>query len=362
MLVLLILLGSAEGDLRALGISIVAAVVPAIVYCWIILSLDRYEKEPLHVVAFAFGWGAVGAILFALVASLVFQQFVFVTAGADAASALSIVVGAPVIEEACKGLAILLLMWFYRHELDGVLDGLVYGALVGLGFAMTENILYFITAYRDEGWSGLGELFVIRAVVNGFGHAMYTGVIGAAIGWSRSRYSRGSARVLVPIAGYLIGVLLHMFWNAGILLIAAWQGDNASWFSVLIIEVPLFVIPPLVILYLIARRGYQHEREVLATQLVGEVELGVLSKPEYDELIDHRKRKQTMAGARRNGWVAWRTQRQFYAAAGDIAFRKHHVIEGQRFDDEDRIAIQESRAVLSRARVALGEGGRRPLA
>ena len=216
---LLILVATANGDFGTLAVATVLAVVPTLAYLWYVLSLDRYEKEPLRAVAFAFGWGAVGAVIFSVFAELFFAGFAILAAGEDDADTLTLVVGAPVIEEAFKGLALLLLLWFYRQEFDNVLDGVVYGAVVGLGFAMTENIGYFIIAYEEDGASGLGELFV-RAVINGFGHAMYTGIVGAAIGWSRSRYARGAARIAVPVLGYLIAVLLHMLWNGGVLFIA----------------------------------------------------------------------------------------------------------------------------------------------
>ena len=53
---------------------------------------------------------------------------------------------APVVEESVRGLAILLILWFQRRELDGVVDGLVYAGLAGAGFA-TENILYLGRAW-----------------------------------------------------------------------------------------------------------------------------------------------------------------------------------------------------------------------
>ena len=218
--------------------------MPTLAYLWYVLSLDRYEKEPLRAVAFAFGWGAVGAVIFSVFAELFFAGFAILAAGEDDADTLTLVVGAPVIEEAFKGLALLLLLWFYRQEFDNVLDGVVYGAVVGLGFAMTENIGYFIIAYEEDGASGLGELFLVRAVINGFGHAMYTGIVGAAIGWSRSRYARGAARIAVPVLGYLIAVLLHMLWNGGVLFIADLQERKQTIWSVMLVEVPLFVIPP----------------------------------------------------------------------------------------------------------------------
>ena len=78
-----------------------------------------------------------------------------------------------------------------RDEFDSVLDGLVYGALVGVGFAMTENILYFGEAYLTGDLGNFGTLVLARAVLGGLGHPAYTAVTGAAFGWSRGRYGRG---------------------------------------------------------------------------------------------------------------------------------------------------------------------------
>ena len=49
---------------------------------------------------------------------------------------------APLVEESLKGLAVLLIMWLLRAEFDDVRDGIVYGALVGLGFSISEYGLY----------------------------------------------------------------------------------------------------------------------------------------------------------------------------------------------------------------------------
>jgi protease PrsW len=358
LLVVSIIAGAAAGDTRALVLATVAAVVPAMIYLWFVLSLDRYEKEPLRVVGFAFGWGAVAAVLFSLIAEVLFAGLIVVAAGEDAASVGSLVIGAPVIEEACKGLALLLLLWFYRHEIDSVLDGLIYGAVIGLGFAMTENIVYFISAYQEEGLSGLGELFIVRAVINGFGHAMYTGVLGAAIGWSRVRYSRGASRIFVPIAGYVAAVLLHALWNGGVLVIAALQGDDATLWSVMLVEVPLFVLPPLFILYRIARRGAESERLVLREHLADEVTYGVLTPDELAEVVDHDRRKEAMRRARGTGFAAWQAQRRFYAAAADLAFRKHHLASGQALHPDDRLHILNDRYQIARLRHVLGRNER----
>ncbi|MGD9713378.1 MAG: PrsW family intramembrane metalloprotease, partial [Thermomicrobiales bacterium] len=332
----------------------VAAIVPAIAYVAVILSLDRYEHEPLRAVAYAFSWGAVGAVIFSVIAEAFFAGFATVAAGEEAAGALTLIVAAPVIEEAFKGIVLLLLLRYYRHELDSVLDGLVYGAIIGIGFAMTENIGYFLQAYQDDGASGLGELFFFRVVVNGFGHAMYTGVIGAAIGWSRSRYRKGNARYVVPVLGYCCGVILHMLWNGGVVGIAALQGDDASLWTVMLVEAPLFVLPPLVILYLVARRGGQHELTVMQDQLREEVARGIFTHEEYEEITSAARRRSAMRHARKHrGWRGWQQQRAFYEAAGDLAFRKYHLQTDTQDAAADLATINLIRRSIPQLRAAM---------
>ena len=68
--------------------------------------------------------------------------------------AQSLAIVAPVTEELSKGLFLLLLLWWRRAELDGILDGIVYAGMVGIGFAFIENILYLAAAYN--GTDGMG--------------------------------------------------------------------------------------------------------------------------------------------------------------------------------------------------------------
>ncbi len=110
---------------------------------------------------------------------------------------------APVTEEAAKGLFILLLLIYRRHELDGILDGLVYAGMVGIGFAFTENILYLTSAYMGEdghagGLGGAVGLFIVRCIFGPFAHPFFTAFIGIGIGIAVGARSRG-VRVAGPV-------------------------------------------------------------------------------------------------------------------------------------------------------------------
>ena len=66
---------------------------------------------------------------------------------------------APVVEETGKGLFLVIVVVFRRAQIHGLLDGLIYGALVGVGFAFVEDILYYLSSL-DSG--ALGVTFFLR--------------------------------------------------------------------------------------------------------------------------------------------------------------------------------------------------------
>jgi RsiW-degrading membrane proteinase PrsW (M82 family) len=329
LIVILIVLASVW-DPVALPLSVIAAVTPAIIYSKLVLRLDRYEREPKRVAIGAFAWGAVGAIFFSIIIELISGGILIATVGKDAGTILTLGVGAPIIEETCKALALVGLLIFFRDEFDNVLDGLVYGALIGLGFAMTENMLYFGSAYLEDGLSAFGALFIVRAVIDGFGHALYTGTTGAAIGWSRSRHGQGTMRFVVPFIGLFLAIFQHFLWNTGLIVIASMQGEDVSVLKVALIEAPLFLLPALVILLVIARVSSSRELEIMKTYLSPEVVNGVLTPDEYATLIDNKRRSEALAAAEHRSRYLRDLQQRFFQAAAELAFRKYHLSRGER--------------------------------
>jgi RsiW-degrading membrane proteinase PrsW (M82 family) len=231
----LVLLGAGAPGAIAIGVILAALPVGPVIaaYMW----LDRYEPEPLGLLGFALGWGALVATAAALLLQAA-DRFAFGTS--LTASALVV---APMTEEAAKGLFVVLLLFSRRHEIDGVLDGLVYAGMVGVGFAFTENILYLASAYMGgdhAGPGGIGAatgLFVIRGIFSPFAHPLFTSAIGVVVGVAvvtRSRVWRFAA----PLLGYLVAVLLHALWNASTLF----EGGRLFVLTYLFAMVPAFLL------------------------------------------------------------------------------------------------------------------------
>ncbi|MFI7699153.1 PrsW family intramembrane metalloprotease [Nonomuraea sp. NPDC049480] len=193
------------------GLSALLAVAPLPVLLAAVLSLDRLEPEPKLHLAFAFAWGAGVAIVLGVAFSVLGQQL-FLRAGYGSAVVEDIgaVVLAPVIEEALKGSALLLLLR-RRHEIDGLTDGIVYASMAGLGFAAVENVGYYLIAYGEDGAGGAIQLFVIRGLIDPLGHPIYTSMIGIGVAYALTR--RTAARFAAIPIGYLGAVLLHGLWN-----------------------------------------------------------------------------------------------------------------------------------------------------
>jgi RsiW-degrading membrane proteinase PrsW (M82 family) len=325
-----LLVVAAVPDRVGLLLSVTAASIPALIYATIVLHLDRYEVEPLRALVACFIWGAVGAILFSLVTGLLFQFAVEEALGAQTAEAASVVIGAPLVEESFKGIAVLAVLIFARDEIDSTLDGLVYGALVGVGFAMTENILYLGQAYLEGGLREFGTLVLAREVLGGFGHPAYTAVTGAAIGWSRGRYGRGIARVVVPILGWALAVALHIAWNGGLVLTTTLMDEDAGLLQPVAVQTAIVIVPAVLVLYVVARLSARHELGILREELRAEVERGTITQDEYTAIVDAEDRQRALASVQARGGRALRRRQQaFFSTAADLALRNHHRHQGE---------------------------------
>lgn len=314
------------------------AFVPTFLYAMFVWWLDRHEKEPVALLLVAFVWGAVPAIIIALVleavAGIPLQQMI------PAAQTRAITEGsivAPIVEEAVKAIILVVLFLAYKREFDNVLDGVVYGAMVGLGFAFVENILYFSTAAYNgnigQGQPDLGRMFglwFLRAGLFGFNHATFTAFTGAALGLARSlqvRWQKG----LVPSLGLGAAMMLHGAHNALASSVAALSGNGSN--DSLVLGACLGILlndwgAVLLILAIAIISGFR-EADIIRQMLWEEVGLGRLTPDEYVTLISGGRRWSVRwAVLFSSGFRRWRQLGNFFDLATELAFRKHHLLEG----------------------------------
>jgi protease PrsW len=304
--------------LGAALVGVTVAFMPAPLYLAVWLWLDRHDPEPAWILAGALAWGAGAATFVSGIFNDLFEATVAAaTQHAGLASFLSASLSAPVVEEATKGLAVLLVFLFLRREFDGVLDGVAYAGVVALGFATVENVLYYGRAVASGGVGGLVVVFVLRGVLGPFTHAVYTSMTGIGLGIARETH-KPALRALAPVAGFGLAAFLHFLWNA----LAALAGP-AFFLIYVVFWAPLFVAFFVVV-------GWMGHREshLIRRMLDGEVESGLITREQADLVA---------SWPRRLGWIVsalgdstrLSARRRFLAAATRLALCNWHVARAQ---------------------------------
>lgn len=261
--------------LLGLVLSGAASAVPALLYASLLWWADRYEREPLALVAAVFLWGAGPAAVLAFLGEVLLDLPLASLSLGLAGEIASASGAAPLVEETVKALALVALLLFSHREFDDVLDGIVYGGLVGFGFAMTENFLYFLGAFLSGGVGQWALLIVVRGAVFGLNHTFYTAFTGAGLGLARQWGLRGRGLAAASV-GYTLALLFHAVHNLGSTLVGT--APLALFLSLASDAGGVLVV--LVILALALRR----ERQWIAEELRAEIG-EVLTQEEYACLL-----------------------------------------------------------------------------
>jgi RsiW-degrading membrane proteinase PrsW (M82 family) len=270
--------------------------------------IDRYDREPLHLVAAVFLWGAAGAPTLAVLALTGLERLGW---GAVLQGLVSTAVAGPLIEELCKGLGVVLVVLLAR-SLDNPTDGLVYGTAAGLGFAVTENALYGMGAGAggEATVGGLLLLAVGRTLFSAGVHAVSSATFGGFLGhavlagrlWIRASWAT---------LGLVAATAMHGAWNGALVLAGAFTADGAlrSW---------LVIVPAVYAVFLVVFALVLHsEHSILKRQLAQEVDLG-LAPPWVVDIMPYYRRRV------RGDWWPVRRERAIIARLlTRVAFRKH---------------------------------------
>jgi RsiW-degrading membrane proteinase PrsW (M82 family) len=303
-------------------LSSVAMSVVVLAYLW----LDRWEPEPPRLLVLAFLWGASVAVVLASVIQI-FVESVVNPGHPEAVSAVSVVIGAPLTEEAAKGLFLLLMMTGRRrNELNSLTDCLVYAGLAGAGFAWLEDILYISSG------GTLGASLVtaaLRLIMAPFAHSLFTTMF--AIGVYFALQQRKSlAKVGCILLGYLGAVVMHGLWNGSSLLgVEAYFAVYVFWM------VPIFGL--MIVLGVQSRR---REQRVVAAKLPGMVAAGLVTPNEATWLGSIPNRKLAIGQATRlGGRQAGKGVKNFAAQVVELAFVRDRIDKG--LADQRVFALQQ---------------------
>jgi RsiW-degrading membrane proteinase PrsW (M82 family) len=325
------------------AISLVLALVPVPFVVLSLLWLDRYEPEPWRYLVFAFAFGACTATLVALAINTG-ADFVIGQVTGQEENPLTAILVAPPVEEIGKAIPLLLLVIFRRKEINGIVDGIVYAGMAAVGFAFTENILYFGSAYvtAEEVSPNSGPVsviltFVIRAVISPFAHPLFTCLTGIGLGLA-ARSNKRWVMILAPLGGLLLAMLLHGTWN-----LLASVGPLG-----IFIGYPLVMVPAFAAVVALAIWIRSSEGQVASKILPAYAAAGWISPPEIATLASMGGRLAARRWANSvAGTAGKRAMREFQYVATKLALlRDGHLrgINDANYDADERDLLSRLKA------------------
>lgn len=221
--------------------------LPAILAMAYFDRLDAKRPEPrwtLRRVALAGGLSAIPVVLVGVLLKLVGPESLSGPAGPSSSYLAAIYMSFAIAafpEEAAKMASVLLFAW-RRPEFDERMDGIVYGARAGLGFALVENVAYLLLI--PASMAEYVAIFIGRAVLAVPGHATWGGIMGYFA--ARRRFDGRGPGLL---GGYLLAVLLHGLYDTWLFGIPVAIEDGHTWLEIGIGGLPIvaYSVPALII-------------------------------------------------------------------------------------------------------------------
>ena len=189
------------------GLLIFLSFLPPLLYTIWIRNTERFHREQWIPIFLCFLWGATIAVVAAFILEVIFGlPYTYSTSNADMTPFVAAVVIAPVVEEFTKPLALRLKS--VRYNLDELEDGLIFGAVAGLGFSATENLLYGYS-FLSEGFVAFLILMAIRSFGGCLLHASATALTG--YGYGKTVMKHSSIFGVLPY--FALAIFLHGFYN-----------------------------------------------------------------------------------------------------------------------------------------------------
>ncbi|MDG4821929.1 PrsW family intramembrane metalloprotease [Asanoa sp. WMMD1127] len=265
----------------------------AVPFCVFVAALDYLEREPPLLLATAFAWGGLVATSISIRGNAAVHNLVAKLASPGLAAEWGSALAGPTVEEIAKALGIIAIVLVARAQVNSVLDGVVYGSLVGLGFQVVEDVVYAVNAVavagRGDQVAPVIATFLLRGFLAGlWSHTLFGALAGAGIGYLAVRTDRNLfVRVSVAVLSVLGAMAIHFVWNSPLLSL----GGGLGIFGDLIVK----GIPPLLMILLLVRGVRHREADYYMGQLAALGDRRIATEDELRVLASGHLR----AGARR---------------------------------------------------------------
>jgi protease PrsW len=333
-------------------VGLLLALLPVPLLVALILYLDRLEPEPRALLAAIFGAGAGIAVITALLGRALRTGAITTPdlephASVTTAVSVGAAIGGALVAETLSGLVLMALLASRRTEIDGVEDGVVYGSMVGLGFALVANVYAYAVAW-NSGAGALAEEFARRGIFGPVFQALFTSLIGLGVAYAAARPAV-PGRHLAIVASWVAAVALDALWNHSV-------GEDG-------IGLQLTYVILLVVLLAIVVTVIADRRRVilLITSFLPDFEHPeVVTAQDIRMLANLRLRRLGRQWARLNlGIVGRQAMTEYQLAATELAMACHRKSLGQTTEDtyvrhrDDSLTLMRAAAEIVRRREQL---------
>lgn len=247
-------------------------------------------------------------------------------------------------EELFKLLAVAIVVIFLASEFDSVRDGIVYGALVGLGFLVAETAYYITDGFLRTGALPFAQQLAARFYFLGLNsHTIFAALMGAGFGLARQTQARGM-KITAPVAFVALAVAAHLVQNTLTIGVAGMVSHFLGLVNVAIAEMPsatLWLSMSVAALFTLGlfyaalaellQVSGRWERQVIAAELAEEVGTAV-TPDEYALLL-----AENPWGLRQIPHFEGAAGRRIVNAQNELAFRKWRVRSEGGDPDADQV-------------------------
>ncbi|MFI5935964.1 PrsW family intramembrane metalloprotease [Actinoplanes sp. NPDC051494] len=293
----------------------------AVPFWFVVSELDFLEREPPSLMAIAFAWGGLVATSVSITGSAALDDIIAKVGSPHLAADWGAALAGPTVEELAKVLGVVAIVLIARDQINSVLDGVVYGAMVGLGFQIVEDIVYAMGAValagRGDDIEPVITTFLLRGLLSGvWSHTLFGALAGAGIGYL---VVRGDRRLRTRIGAAALAVLgawaSHVLWNSPLLRDGLGNGAVAL-LAVLILK----GLPPLILIWMLVRAAHDREADYYTAQLATLDDTELITPAELDALRTGARRASARSHARaRAGWRAWAAVRRLQHSQARLA-------------------------------------------
>jgi protease PrsW len=293
----------------------------AIPFAYVLSELDFLEREPTSLLVIAFAWGGLVATSVSIPGSGALDDIIAKLGSPTLAADWGVALAGPSVEELAKITGVVAIMLIARNQINSVLDGVVYGAVVGLGFQIIEDIVYAMGAVALAGQGDdvrpVLTTFLLRGIMSGlWSHTLFGALAGAGIGYLVVRNERPfRVRVTAAILAVFGAWASHVLWNSPLLRDGLGNG------AVALLAVLLFKgLPPLILIWLLVRSAHDREADYYVQQLSALKDPELITPAELDGLRNGARRAAARSHARAlAGWKARTAVRRLQRAQARLA-------------------------------------------